>query len=129
MEGYLGFEFVTQNHRWRYANTQLPANRESQPRQDKMQLVTRNTTLADSDSYKVKLSASELTHETSGHVIDEEWLVFKEGAAESGLGSIALNVDEIYEFDENQGLLLKLNNKNDVGVYKGIVTWSIEDAL
>ncbi|MDQ8406943.1 hypothetical protein Q3D62_06340 [Enterococcus faecium] len=128
VEGYLGFEFVTEEYSWKYARSQLPMNRQAQAREERMRVVTRNT-LNTSDSYKVTVSAEELNHVDMQHAISEGYLVFKNEMGEIALSALTLEIDKVYEFSQEEGLLLRLNSQDRTGVYSGTITWKIEDVL
>ncbi|KAA0691130.1 hypothetical protein [Enterococcus faecium] len=128
VEGFIGFEFVTEEYSWKYARSQLPMNRQAQAREEGMRVVTRNT-LNTSDSYRVTVSAEELNHVDMQHAISEEYLVFKNERGEIALSALTLEIDKKYEFSEEEGLLLRLNNQEALGVYSGTITWKIEDVL
>ncbi|OTN96222.1 hypothetical protein [Enterococcus faecium] len=128
VEGFIGFEFVTEEYSWKYARSQLPMNRQAQAREEGMRVVTRNT-LNTSDSYRVTVSAEELNHVDMQHAISEEYLVFKNERGEIALSALTLEIDKKYEFSEEEGLLLRLNNQEALGVYSGMITWKIEDVL
>ncbi len=128
VEGFIGFEFVTEEYSWKYARSQLPMNRQAQAREEGMRVVTRNT-LNTSDSYRVTVSAEELNHVDMQHAISEEYLVFKNEWGEIALSALTLEIDKKYEFSEEEGLLLRLNNQEALGVYSGTITWKIEDVL
>lgn len=103
-------------------------NRQAQAREEGMRVVTRNT-LNTSDSYRVTVSAEELNHVDMQHAISEEYLVFKNEWGEIALSALTLEIDKKYEFSEEEGLLLRLNNQEALGVYSGTITWKIEDVL
>ncbi|MHB9718361.1 hypothetical protein ACYB89_02655 [Enterococcus faecium] len=128
VEGFIGFEFVTEEYSWKYARSQLPMNRQAQAREEGMRVVTRNT-LNTSDSYRVTVSAEELNHVDMQHAISEEYLVFKNERGEIALSALTLEIDKKYEFSEEEGLLLRLNNQEALGAYSGTITWKIEDVL
>lgn len=48
---------------------------------------------------------------------------------EIALSALTLEIDKKYEFSEEEGLLLRLNNQEALGVYSGTITWKIEDVL
>ncbi|MEN2277683.1 hypothetical protein AAH985_13790, partial [Enterococcus faecium] len=43
VEGFIGFEFVTEEYSWKFARSQFPRNRQAQGREEGMRFVTRNT--------------------------------------------------------------------------------------
>ena len=119
--GYYGFEELTDTFAWKYARTDLPTTTTSMAREAGMTIKIRDTrTPGATQKATVNVSA------TSGdQALTTDQFTFDQQA----LSGLEFPVNQELTYQNDQGLLLKLNNAETAKKVAGTVTWTIVDAL
>ena len=127
VEGYQGFEELTTDYTWKYARSSLTSERESKARQAEMKIKPRDTRTKNSQT-RVTMTMSDITDGQGKVMIPKEEFVFKQAGQEESLGEVQFQVNQSYTYDAANGLLLRLSNQDQPGLWQGTVTWNFIDA-
>ncbi|MHC5372242.1 hypothetical protein ACYSNU_00420 [Enterococcus sp. LJL120] len=123
--GYQGFENISTDYQWEYSLTQLPSERAPQNRIQSMTVKARDT-VRESSSSKIRIQATAITSDDNS--LSENQFVFKQNNIIENLSSVALDMNQEYQFSTSEGLLLSLCDQDKPGEYRGTITWTIQDA-
>ncbi|WP_161568930.1 hypothetical protein, partial [Exiguobacterium sp. SL-9] len=105
----------------------LTSERESKARQAEMKIKPRDTRTKNSQT-RVTMTMSDITDGQGKVMIPKEEFVFKQAGQEESLGEVQFQVNQSYTYDAANGLLLRLSNQDQPGLWQGTVTWNFIDA-
>ena len=119
INGYIGFEKLTDNFSWKYAKTALKPTDTAMPRDDPMTIKIRDTRVAKSN-FKVSLTGT-----SADNALTTDRFTFDT----QNLASLNFTANQELNYAKDKGLLLKLKNSDPTKVATGKVTWTMTDAL
>ena len=120
VEGYYGFEELTDNFAWKYARSQLNSKDTAMARVDSMKIKIRDTRTATvAPDVKVEFTATS----TNNALTTNRFSFDKQDVS-----ALEFPVNQEMIYGKDQGLLLKLNDAQGALVADGKLTWSIVNA-
>lgn len=120
LNGYLGFEELTQDYSWKYSRTELSDTKTPMSRQEKMKIKIRDTRNLKKESFiRVKMEAK-----SASKALLSDQFTFNN----QSLGETEFPVNKELNYDKDAGLLLKLDNTSEIGTVSGKLVWTIIDA-
>lgn len=122
VEGYFGFEELTDNYAWKYSKTELKDIPTPMARQDVMKIKIRDTRNKETTPARVSFKA-----ESEDKALLQDRFVFK-GQDGEEISDLQIPVNKEKTYSKDEGLLLKLDNSDNSGVVNGTIQWTIVEA-